>query len=92
MRRIDPIDLVSSIVQLREAIVQTRDRSLRAALRDVEVRLRSSLGPTIPKKKAAAALGISVTALDRWVIGATCPWSSGPGRRGTNWRHGRFSS
>jgi hypothetical protein len=64
---LDPTDLVTSIVQLRRAIVTTRDRATRATLRDVEVRLRKALGPTIAKKKAAASLGISVTALDRWV-------------------------
>lgn len=79
MSQIDPIDLVTSIVQLREAIVQTRDRSLRAALREIEVRLRTVLGPTIPKKKAAAALGISVTALDRWVDRGYLPVVERPG-------------
>ena len=67
MVRIDPTDLATSVVQLREAIVKTRDHSVRSSLRDVEVCLRGALGPTIPKKKAAAVLGISVTALDRWV-------------------------
>ena len=67
MSHLDPTDLVTSIVQLRQAIVKTRDRATRAALREVEVHLRRALGPTIAKKKAAASLGISVTALDRWV-------------------------
>ena len=67
MATIDQADLATSIVQLRHAIVKTRDTAARAALREVEVRLRRALGPTIPKKKAAAVLGISVTALDRWV-------------------------
>lgn len=79
MTRVDPIDLVASIVQLRQAIVQTRDRSVRSALREVEVRLRRALGPTIPKKKAAAALGISVTALDRWVDRGYLPVVERPG-------------
>jgi hypothetical protein len=79
MVRIDPADLATSVVQLREAIVKTRDRSVRASLRDVEVRLRRSLGPTIPKKKAAAVLGISVTALDRWVDRGVLPVVERPG-------------
>jgi hypothetical protein len=65
--RIDPIDLVASILDLRAAIVRTRDRVVRAQLREVEVRLRKALGTTITKTRAAAVLGISVTALDRWV-------------------------
>jgi hypothetical protein len=67
VKPLDPVALVTSILQLREAIVKTRDPSMRAQLRDVEVRLRSALGPTITKTRAAAVLGISVTALDRWV-------------------------
>jgi len=79
MVRIDPTDLATSVVQLREAIVKTRDHSVRASLRDVEVRLRGALGPTIPKKKAAAVLGISVTALDRWVDRGFLPVVERPG-------------
>ena len=79
MTGIDPSDLATSIVQLRHAIVKTRDRSVRSSLRDVEVRLRSALGPTIPKKKAAAVLGISVTALDRWVDRGILPVVERPG-------------
>lgn len=79
MARIDPTDLVTSIVQLRAAIVRTRDRSTRSQLRDVEVRLREVLGPTITKTRAAAALGISVTALDRWVGQGVLPVVERPG-------------
>ncbi len=66
-------------MQLRQAIVKTRDRAARVALREVEVRLRQALGPTIPKKKAAAVLGISVTALDRWVDRGILPVVERPG-------------
>ena len=76
---IDAADLATSIAQLRYAIVKTRDRDARAALREVEVRLRRALGPTIPKKKAAAVLGISVTALDRWVDRGFLPVVERPG-------------
>jgi len=76
---IDPADLATSIAQLRYAIVKTRDRDARAALREVEVRLRRALGPTIPKKKAAAVLGISVSALDRWVERGFLPVVERPG-------------
>jgi len=66
-RQLTESDLVASIVQLRRAIVTTRARGARSGLRDVEVRLRTALGPSITKTQAALALGISVTALDRWV-------------------------
>ena len=79
MPALDQVDLATSIVQLRHAIVKTRDRAARTALRDVEVRLRRTLGPTIPKKKAAAVLGISVTALDRWVDRGFLPVVERPG-------------
>ena len=79
MATIDQADLATSIVQLRHAIVKTRDAAARAALREVEVRLRRALGPTIPKKKAAAVLGISVTALDRWVDRGVLPVVERPG-------------
>ena len=79
MPALDHVDLATSIVQLRHAIVRTRDSESRAALREVEVRLRRALGPTIPKKKAAAVLGISVTALDRWVDRGFLPVVERPG-------------
>lgn len=79
MPALDHADLATSIVQLRQAIVKTRDSEARAALREVEVRLRRALGPTIPKKKAAAVLGISVTALDRWVERGFLPVVERPG-------------
>ncbi len=79
MSALDQVDLATSIVQLRHAVVKTRDRVARAALREVEVRLRRALGPTIPKKKAAAVLGISVTALDRWVDRGFLPVVVRPG-------------
>jgi hypothetical protein len=59
--------LLEPIVGLRLAIQRTRDPALRADLRDVEVALRRQLGPSVPKRVAAGLLGISVTALDRWI-------------------------
>ncbi len=76
---LDPVELTMSIVGLRRAIVRQRDRATRASLRDVETRLRRALGPTIAKKKAAAALGVSVPALDRWVDQGILPVVQKPG-------------
>lgn len=59
--------LLDAIVRLRLAIPRAHDRELRHDLREVEVRLRRQLGPFVPKKLAAQLLGISVTALGRWI-------------------------
>ena len=56
-----------TIVELRTAIREVRDRAVRARLRALEVDLRRALGPSIPKRRAAAALGVSVPALDHWI-------------------------
>ena len=73
------MEIATSILQLREAIVQTRDRRTRVGLRDVEVRLREALGATITKTRAAALLGVSVTAIDRWVDKGVIPVVERPG-------------
>ena len=59
--------LLEPIVRLRLQVEQTRDPTLREELRTVEVQLRKQLGPAVPKYAAARLLGVSVTALDRWI-------------------------
>jgi hypothetical protein len=59
--------LLEPIVRLRLTIQQTRDPALRDGLRGIEVSLRKQLGPSVPKRAAARLLGVSVTALDRWI-------------------------
>jgi hypothetical protein len=59
--------ILDAVVRLRLAIARANDRELRGELREVEVRLRRQLGPLVPKRRAAQLLGISVTALDRWI-------------------------
>lgn len=49
------------------AVQQTRDPALRDELRQAEVALRRQLPASVPKRVAAAFLGVSVTALDRWI-------------------------
>jgi hypothetical protein len=61
------------IVQLRCALRETRKRVARERLCTVERSLRSMIGPSIPKTPAAAALGISVTALDKWIARGVLP-------------------
>src|SRR3982751_952060 len=73
--------LLEPIVRLRLAIQKTRDPRLRDELREIEVSLRRQLGPAVPKRAAARLLGVSVTALDRWVDRGVLPVVSSP--RGT---------
>lgn len=60
-------ELVSHIGQLRSAVKKARDPEVRELLRNLEAALRKTLGPSVPKSVAARALGVSVTALDRWI-------------------------
>lgn len=55
------------IVRLRLAIAQARDPALRRELREIESGLRGQVGPWVAKREAAGLLGVSVTALDRWI-------------------------
>lgn len=59
--------LLEPIVRLRLSVQQARDPRLREELRTVEVQLRKQLAPQVPKYAAARLLGVSVTALDRWI-------------------------
>lgn len=59
--------LLEPIIRLRLALQQTRDPALRDELRQIEVALRTQIGPSVPKRAAARLLGVSVTALDRWI-------------------------
>lgn len=59
--------LLQPIVRLRLAIVQTRDPDLRDELRQIETGLRGLVGSSVAKRPAAGLLGVSVTALDRWI-------------------------
>jgi hypothetical protein len=65
--------LLADIVELRHAIRETREPSVRERLRKVERSLRVMIGPSVPKKVAAQALGVSVTALDKWIDRGVLP-------------------
>lgn len=61
---VDTEQLVRDIVALRRAERSCTDREPVAEVRD---RLEAMLGRTVPRSVAARLLGISQTALDRWV-------------------------
>jgi ribosomal protein S20 len=65
--------LLADIIELRRALRETRERSVRERVRTVERNLRHALGPSVAKTVAAKALGVSVTALDRWVDRGVLP-------------------
>jgi hypothetical protein len=71
--------LLRAAVRLRLALQDTRDAQLRRELRDIEVSLRGELGPSVPKRAAARVLGVSVTALDRWIDRGVLPAVSSRG-------------
>lgn len=71
--------LLEPVVRLRLAIQDARDPRLRAELREVETSLRRQLGPCVPKRASARLLGISVTALDRWIDRGFLPVVAPPG-------------
>jgi hypothetical protein len=50
-------------------------------LRRAERLLRQAIGPSVPKRRAAALLGISVTALQRWIAAGKLPTVRRPGGR-----------
>jgi hypothetical protein len=58
------------------AIVDPRERE---RLRRVERELRQDIGAGVPKTRAAAVLGVSVTALDKWVVRGRLPVTRRPG-------------
>ena len=59
--------LIPLIVELRLALKATREPETAGRLRRVENELRELLAPGVPKAQAARVLGVSATALTRWV-------------------------
>lgn len=58
---------LADVVALRLAIRASREPGQQQRLSLVERHLRQALGPSVPKLAAARALGVSLTALDRWI-------------------------
>jgi hypothetical protein len=70
---------LAALVALRRAIRATRDLRHQQRLSRVEQDLRRALGASVPKLAAARALGISLTALDRWIDRGLVPVVRVPG-------------
>lgn len=59
-------EALESIVRLRRAADEVDDH-VRAEIEPVLAYLEEAVGPTIPRAEAARLLGVSQTALDRWI-------------------------
>jgi hypothetical protein len=65
--------LVDAALTVRRAQRDVADERARLRLRRAELRLREELGDSVPKSIAAGALGVSTTALERWVDAGKLP-------------------
>lgn len=70
--------LVDDVLRLRRA---ERLPDAAPEVRPVRRNLESRLGPTLSRSRAAGILGVSQTALDRWVAGGQIPIVIAPGGR-----------
>jgi DNA-binding transcriptional MerR regulator len=66
----DTLSLVDNVVRLRRA---ERIRRASPDVAPVRRQLESQLGPTLSRSRASRILGVSQTALDRWVAGGQIP-------------------
>jgi DNA-binding transcriptional MerR regulator len=67
------------IVDLRRVLPAVRDPAERRRLARVIRQLRAGVGVGVPKLRAAALLGVSVQALERWVRHGDLPTARKPG-------------
>jgi hypothetical protein len=77
-------DRTERVLEIAVAVrLAAREAGARAArrLRGAERLLRREIGPSVPKRRAAALLGISVTALQRWIAAGKLPVIRRPGGR-----------
>src|SRR5438093_7485223 len=71
--------LVRQVVALRCTEPAVADERARRRLKGVERELRREIGVGVPKTRAAAVLGVSVTALDKWIGRGRLPVVRRPG-------------
>ncbi len=70
---------IEHVVSLRRAGTAVADPRERRRLKRVERELQRTIGVGVPKRRAAAALGVSVTALDKWIARGRLPVVRRPG-------------
>jgi hypothetical protein len=70
---------IEHVVSLRRAGRAVADPRERRRLKQVERDLRRAIGVGVPKRRAAAVLGVSVTALDKWIARGRLPVVRRPG-------------
>src|SRR5919202_5941744 len=79
-KRLDTSSLVENIVRLRRA-ARSADGAVRDEIESVLANLEDAAGPTVSRAEAARLLGISQTALDRWIGKGEIPAVVTPGGR-----------
>lgn len=70
---------IEHVVSLRRAGSAVADPRERGRLKQVERELQRAIGVGVPKRRAAAVLGVSVTALDKWIARGRLPVVRRPG-------------
>ena len=73
------VQTLAHVVELRRVRRSVSDREARRRLGAVIGRLRQDVGVGVPKRRAAALLGVSVQALERWVGRGALPVVHVPG-------------
>jgi hypothetical protein len=70
---------IEHVISLRRAGAAVGDEGERRRLKRVERELQRAIGVGVPKTRAAAVLGVSVTALDNWIARGRLPVVRRPG-------------
>ncbi len=70
---------IDHVLALRRAGTAVADQRERRGLKRVERELQRAIGVGVPKRRAAAVLGVSVTALDNWIRRGRLPVVRRPG-------------
>ncbi len=73
------VQTLAQIVELRRIRHSLSDRDARRRLGVVIAQLRAEVGVGVPKRRAAALVGVSVQALERWVASGALPIVRVPG-------------
>jgi hypothetical protein len=73
--------LLDAALAIRRVRAETRSPRAKMRLIGAELRLRAELADAVPKSAAAGFLGVSTTALERWVDAGWIPVVQRPGGR-----------